>query len=189
MGTFKEMLKNEVVDHDTIVGALAELADAIVGGVLRTTLIQESGEAPLEVEEASAAAILATTATAAKQDILLSAIRLTNGNGLTFSCVAIQQAAAGFVLLKAKAFGKTLRLHALVGTMDADGTLRIDEATADDGTGAVGLSGIMPLANKAGAVVPFNADARACLATTAGNSLGITTVTGGFHGYAVVSTD
>ena len=124
-------------------------------------------------------------------DAIKTAAQAGNGNGLTFSRVVVTQAGDGFkLLLKIQGEHKTLRLHALVGTMDAAGTLLIESNTADDGNGtATALSGVIPLDNKAGMVIPFCADSRGCLASKEGGALGIRTVTGKFFGYAIVSTD
>ncbi len=108
----------------------------------------------------------------------------------TFSRVVVTQAAAGFFALKALAAGKSPALHALIGTADtADTTLTIQSADADVGTNPVGLSGAIELANSGGVVIPFTADVRGCLIAPAGKTLGFTTATGSFEGYAIVSTD
>jgi len=123
---------------------------------------------------------------------IAEALAPLGGAGLTFSRVVIEQAAEGYASLKVGATGKYCRLHALVGTMGtAAGTVVIQSSTdisgADTGAGQVALSGVMPIGVNGGVVIPFTADKRACIVTAVSTSLGMTTVTGAFHGYAVVS--
>lgn len=118
--------------------------------------------------------------TAANQETEIAALQAGNGNGLTFSRVAITQAEAGAVEVIAAAAGKVNRLHALVLTADAAGTVTIKRA-------ATALTGAMPVAANGGLVIPFTADARGCLATAANEALNVVSATAKVFGYAVVS--
>jgi hypothetical protein len=114
-----------------------------------------------------------------------------DGADRTFSTVAITQAQAGFLLLKGLVAGKTPKLHAMVLTGDtAATTIVVQSCTADNGGGTnTAITGIMPLAQYGGFVIPFCYDARGCLGAASGAALGMTSATGKVFGYAVVSTD
>lgn len=121
-----------------------------------------------------------------KDDDLYSAL---GGASLTFTRVVITQAGAGPVLLKAKgAAGTYNRLHALVVTMDAAGTLLIESNTTDamDGT-ATALSGVIPIGTNGGVVIPFCAHKDGVLRAASGEALAIRSATGKVFGYAIVS--
>jgi len=117
---------------------------------------------------------------------ILTALQTANGNGLTFSCVAIAQGAtAGTTHLKAAVTSNYLRLHALIGTVAAAGTVTIQDTSSTP----VVMVGGMTFAQNGGCVIPFNADARACTVTTVGKGIDLVTsgMGCGFNGYAIVS--
>jgi len=116
-------------------------------------------------------------------------VREATGSGLTFSRVKIDQAAAGRVTLVAGAASKVARLHALVGTMGASGTVKICYDDDGNGTGENDLTGDMDVAALGGLVIPFTRDPDGCLAAPVSKYLTLVTTGGDFNGYAVVSTD
>ncbi len=118
---------------------------------------------------------------------ILTAIQATNGDGLTFTAIPIAQGStAGTTHIKAGVASNYLRLHALIGTVAAAGSVTIQ----DTASSPVVLIGAMTLAQNGGVVIPFNADSRGCPITSAVN-LGINLVTSGtgagFNGYAIIS--
>jgi hypothetical protein len=117
---------------------------------------------------------------------ILAAIRLTNGNGLTFTPVPISQAGAGTLQLAAKAADKCQRLHFLFGSITAGGTVQIQDK--DGGA----LTGALPVATYGGVVVPFTADPRGAVrpaGETVNKGLQLVSTGGGFNGFAVVSQE
>ena len=144
---------------------------------------------------AGAVAATVPRVTLASDDRVVAALEKlddASGSGLTYTRVKIDQAAAGRATLLEGAANKTQRLHALVGTMGASGTVTI--AYDNDGAGAsqVTLTGNMPVAAYGGMVIPFCRDPAACLSTDGSATkryLTIVTTGGAFDGYAVVSTD
>lgn len=112
-----------------------------------------------------------------------------SGSGLTYTRVKIDQGSAGRATLLAGVTGKTARLHALVGTMGATGTVQIFYDDDGSGTSEAALTGDMDVAATGGMVIPFNRDPAAALATAVAKYLTIITTGGDFNGYAVVSTD
>ena len=101
---------------------------------------------------------------------------------LTFSRVKIDQtSSAGVTVLKAGVTGQVVRLHSLIGTMAAAGTLTIEDSSTAD------LSGPMPLAANGGLVLPFQVYKHSCLAAGKGRGLQINT-SQKFYGWAVVSS-
>lgn len=95
--------------------------------------------------------------------------------------VPIEQTEAATTEVVAASAGDRITLHGLVGSMSADGTLVV----ASDTTA---LTGVMPIAAKVtGAHIPLTANRNLCLKTATGEALNITTETGAFTGYAVIS--
>ena len=108
----------------------------------------------------------------------------SSDEGLTFSRVVIDQAEAGTVTLLAKTASQTQRLHELVGTIDAIGSIKITNFD-DDGD----VFGDMPLNLNGGLVFRFVADPNGTIRhDTPGEGLKLTSTGGGFHGHAIVST-
>gem|GEM_PF-5082481 len=115
---------------------------------------------------------------------------LAGVTGRTFSRVAIDQGAAGFTLLGAKAAGTTWKLHYLTGTLTPGGSLQVVSNDADAGTGTdENLTGDMPLGANGGCPIGPLYAPDFCPTGTISEALGIRTTTGAFKGYAVVSTD
>ena len=114
------------------------------------------------------------------------------GSGLTYTRVKIDQGAAGRATLLEGAANKTQRLHALIGTMGATGTVQICYDDDGAGTNEVVLTGDIDVAALGGVVIPFCRDPEGCLSTDGAATkrwLTIVTTGGDFNGYAVVSTD
>ena len=120
--------------------------------------------------------------------VIETALKALAGLTVEFlDAIPIEQAAEGRTVLKAGEQGKVLRLHGLVGTASADGSLTISRD--DDGAGAseVALTGAMPVSALGGFVIPFAAHPAACPKAPAGKYLTLTTTDTTFHGYAIVS--
>jgi len=105
-----------------------------------------------------------------------------------YQTVELTQAGAGLDTILAAVPGKTIRLHALVGTLDAAGTIKISYDDDGAATNEVDLSGAMPLAKNGGIPIHYVKDPHGCLATDVGKELTLTTTVGKFFGYAIVST-
>lgn len=111
-------------------------------------------------------------------------------SGLTFYRVSIAQGATpgikdlttGLTLT-----GKVARLHRIVGTLHAGGSIQFKYDDDGAGANAVALSGAITLDANAGPEEAFNADARGCLVTATAKHLTLTSVTGAFNGYAIIS--
>ena len=77
---------------------------------------------------------------------------------LDFSRVPIDQtASAGVTVLIAAAATKVNRLHMIVGTMAAGGTITIEDGDGTD------LTGPIPVGANGGFVIPFESDPESCL--------------------------
>lgn len=100
--------------------------------------------------------------------------------------VAISQGSSpGTATIRAASGTKVIRLHALVGTLHAAGTLKVSST----GGGAADLTGVMTIAKNSGIPIHFINNASGCLKTDdTGQGLSLTTVTGAFNGYAITST-
>jgi hypothetical protein len=122
---------------------------------------------------------------------ILAKLQADPGAGRTYSAVAITQGAAGWLLLNAKATGKTPKLHALLVVADTDASsIVLQSADNDSGGTPVALSGVIPVAKAGnGFLIPPTLDPRLCLGAPAGKSLGLTSATGKVFGWAIVSTD
>jgi len=115
---------------------------------------------------------------------------LSSVSSRTCSRVPIDQAAAGWTMLGAKADGKTWKLHYLTGTVSPGGSLQIVSNDLDDGSGTdEDLTGDMPLGANGGCPIGPLYAPDFCPTGTAGEALGIRTTTATFHGFAVISTD
>ncbi len=112
-----------------------------------------------------------------------------DGNGLTFFNVAITTLGDGnaFTIKAAVTTGKSIRLHALYGTMCAAGTLRIVESNYD-GT-IIAFTGQMEYADSAQVSIPFVANPNGCIKADANHPLILDSNAAIFRGYAIVSTD
>ena len=95
--------------------------------------------------------------------------------------IALAQGTAGETVIVAATAGRKYFLHALIGTVDAEGTIAIRS------TGDTVLCGAMPWGTNGGAVIPFTENPKGCLRSVDDEGLEIFTVTGKFFGYAVVS--
>lgn len=103
------------------------------------------------------------------------------GGGLTFTRVRIDQtAAAGVTALIAALASNYTRLHALVGTMAAAGTLTIEDSDGTD------ISGPMPIGANGGMILPFEPNKDGTPISLIGKGVSINT-TQKFYGYAIVS--
>ena len=147
---------------------------------------QKINPATQETLAAVLAKLIAAPATEAKQDAIVAAIK----HAATYHTVPIAQGTTpGIVDLTAglTLTGKVARLHKLVGTLHAAGSVQI--AYDDDGAGmnAVALSGAMTLDPNAGPAMPFEPHAEGCPATAAAKHLTLVSVGGAFNGSAVIS--
>ena len=105
----------------------------------------------------------------------------TTGRGLTFTRVKIDQtAAAGATALIAALASNYSRLHALFGTMEAAGTITIEDSDGTD------ISGPMPVGANGGFSIPFTRDADGTPITALGKGISIDT-SQKFYGFAIVS--
>lgn len=110
------------------------------------------------------------------------------GHLVTFTTVQITQAGAAYKLLHTGVTGTFGRLHALIGTLEAAGSIQI--WSDDNGAGAnqTALSGLISMDANGGLVIPFNPDPRGCVTTVSGKFMSLQSVGDGFNGYAVVSS-
>ena len=103
------------------------------------------------------------------------------GYDLTMTRVKIDQtAAAGATALIAALASNYTRLHALIGTMEAAGTITIEDSDGTD------LSGPMPTAANGGFNMPFEAHPDGVPITAVGKGISINT-SQKFYGFAIVS--
>jgi hypothetical protein len=136
-------------------------------------------------------------ATEAKQDAaqvtlaaLLAAAQGGVGSALTFYRVSIAQATtpgiknltAGLTLT-----GKVARLHGVLGTLHAAGTVQIAYDDDGAGTNAVALTGAITVDANAGPEWNFGLSPSLCPAGASGKHLTLVSATGAFNGFAVIS--
>jgi len=147
---------------DTAVATKAKQTEALA--VLASILAKLSGDPATQTTLAAA----------------LTALQQSAPAGLTYTRVKIDQtAAAGVTALVGALAENYSRLHAIIGTMEAAGTLTIEDSEGTD------LSGPMPVAEDGGFVIEFG-NVNHCPVTAAGKGLAINT-TQKFYGFAVVS--
>jgi hypothetical protein len=108
-------------------------------------------------------------------------------SALTFSTVVITESAAGIADLGVGASGEVVRLHKLVLTMRAQGTVTIGYDDDGAATNAVALTGAISLGAGGGILDDFGTDPREALTTVADKHLTITLGTAGGDGWAVIS--
>lgn len=122
---------------------------------------------------------------------LLTSIAAGGGSvAVTYDApVSIEQGSTPALLsLKTGAGTKVVRLHALVGTLHAAGTLKVSYADNAGTSNEVDLTGEMTIAKNGGIPIHFIQNPEGCLKTAAGKFLTITSATGAFNGYAITST-
>lgn len=110
-----------------------------------------------------------------------TALKQITGNGLTFTRVKIDQtAAAGATALIGALASNYSRVHVIFGTMEAAGTLTIEDSDGTD------ISGPMPVGANGGFVINLGTDKTLCPVTAVGKGISINT-TQKFYGWALVS--
>jgi len=141
----------------------------------------DRAEAAAATAEAAAATAEAMVSAAADTEAAATSLATLTGEDRTIVPVPVAQGAAGATELAAAVGGRTFYLHKLVGALDADGTLTIEDTDGSDLTGAV------PLLAKTPVDFDFGADKRLCPTGGAGKGLQILTGTGKFAGIAYLS--
>ena len=123
-------------------------------------------------------------------DTTLDSILAASGGdttGLVFSKVIIEEAAAGYKDLGLGAAGEAVRLHALVVTMKAQGTVQLHSDTNGAGAGESDLTGAIVLGAGGGINMPFNPDPRSALTSVVVEHMSLQFGTAGGDGYAIIS--
>jgi hypothetical protein len=106
----------------------------------------------------------------------------SEGGGVTFTYVPIAQVATpATVALVAAVTGLYTRLHALVGSLNGGGSVQLVDSSG------TAVTGVMTSPTGTPVCVPFTADLDGCPITAVSKGLSLTSVTGGFNGYAIVS--
>ncbi len=130
-----------------------------------------------------------TLASRRLQQLLLEQLKILSGatSDLTYSVVAIEEAAAGYKDLGVGTSGQYVRLHALVVTMRGAGTLQFHSDTDGAGAGESDLSGPIALGANAGLNIPFKPSSAGKLTSVVDEHLSIESTVAGFDGYAIIS--
>ena len=109
----------------------------------------------------------------------------------TIEHVALTQAAAGLLTIKALIAAKVIYLHELVGSIDTgDGTIKVsydDDGAATNEVDIIEDMGWDVATNCPIPIVSFRKDLSFCPQTIAGKQLTLTTTGGAFKGYAIIS--
>ena len=120
-------------------------------------------------------------------DIAALLAALGDTDGLVYSPVVIEEAAAVIKDLGVGAGTEYVRLHALVCTMRAQGTLQYHSDTDGAGAGESDLSGPMAFGAGGGINMPFDPDPRGKPTSVIAEHMTIQAGVAGFDGYAIIS--